>query len=294
VLTDENFDLDAGYAVRYPDRIDAPVRTITPSGRLLVAASGTFKVYGTDGGFEQTIPGNSSPVAWAGNTLLLVPPQAPVVERWVETPAGLVSEGTIDAAGTTSCVLCRVEENRLISVYGTDVVATTWDGGVVVSRQTLISGLSLPATLGAYELLLYEGPDRVWAENLCMYEPGCTSTVCAAIESCIGFKGASRVVQASDTHAVVWNGSGDELQLWEVPLSNRRQLDARPGTGGYTSPAREGPMLVSRVPGGNGTLAEVVVHRNRLFFRYFDSEVLVTRDWVVKVVSPRELRFIHR
>lgn len=279
LLTDEVIDLDAGFVRRYPDRVDGAL-TVTPSGRLLTFFSQEqIAVHGLDGGLEQTIAA-TSPIAWAGDAIWALRPQTSLVERWVDTPAGLVSTGTVDVTGHSYCLFCRVDQNQFTSMIGYDLVAFTWDGGAP-SRRVVAGGLELPR---AFNMLVQEGPDRVWADDLCSYEPGCTSTVCGAIQTCV--RSDSSLLYANDQHALIYNhSSGGAIQLWEWPPSTRRELHGREAPGGYARSNADLILLAGR---------EVVIHRNRIAFRYIGFQTLITRHWVVLFNSPRELRFIPR
>lgn len=291
LLTDERFDFDGGFVRRYPDRVDG-ARTVMPSGRVLSEAdSERLFVYGLDGGLEQTITIGPSwwntAYFWSGEVMWLVRNQ--FLERWLDTPAGLVSTGVVVVQQYGGCLVCGVDENQVTSMQGDELVAFAWDGGVP-SRQVLAAGLQLPNRAGFWSLLIPEGPEKVWADDFCSYEPGCTSTVCPAIQTCIRPNGDSSLLWANDEHALVYNRSGWALQLWEWPLSTRRELHGRPALFGISGGPRSktGPILLN-------SAVEVVIHRNRIAFRTFDPRPLfITKHWVVTSVSPRELRFIPR
>lgn len=292
LLTDEQFDFDAGFVRRYPDRVDE-ARTVTPSGRLLVAGQNQFVVYGSDAGIEQTLSANDRLAVWTGNVLWTLRSPTTLVERWLDTPGGLVSTGTFDAAGTTTCFLCRVDETQVTSVIGTDLVHFTWDGGSF-SKEVVTAGLQL-GTSDTLQVLLPEPPDKVWGADMCSYEPGCTTTVCGAIQTCPLF--GRRLVSATAQHALAYDGYNDAIQLLELPLSRGRLLHARTGFWMGTSPSIDEPSVVRTSLGPNNRfiISEAVIHRDHIVYRHFgDPRLIVTKRWVVRFISPRELQFIAR
>lgn len=297
LLTDEQFKLDGGVVRRYPDRVDdAPsgpdgrARTVTRGGRLVLASTlDRLLVYGTDAGLEQSIAADAWPLVWSGGSLWTRRPRSTIVERWVESPTGLVSSGTVDGVERDKCFLfCRVTEDTVTSVNGTDLVEFSWDAGSF-SSQVLTSGLWLQ--FGSTALLIPEPPDKVWSADGCSYEPGCTTTVCAAIQTC-PLAGLNRIVMATDQHALIYDGFNGVIQLWELPLSRRKALHARPGSWRSTSPSNDAVTLV----GSGNFLAEPVIHRNRIVYRHFAVEdtATITKHWVVLPEPPRSLRFIPR
>lgn len=293
LYTGAEYDADAGFIVRYPDRVDGLVRTVSPSGRLLTALNpDQFAVYGRDAGLEQTMNASVSSFAWAGSTLwtLRTGAGAPAVERWVDTPAGLVSQGTIDVAGYSYCLFCRVEENQIETMIGNDLVQFTWDAGVS-ARQVLRQGLQLQSQ---FKRLIRDGAEKVWADDFCSYERGCTTTVCPAIQACVYGLGDALMVWADDAHAVVYTSPNDQLGLWELPLSNRRRVDWTWGGTSRVSRSKDERVVIDR---RDGYTSEIVPHRNRLVRLEYpgpaDSYVITDR-WVVRFLSPREAQFIPR
>lgn len=309
LITDEEFNFDAGFVVRYPDRIDglSSRRSITPSGRLLVATdAGRVEILGRNGGYEQTLHINEDWLVWAGDTLwtLRSGTPTPTVDRWRETATGLVSTGSYDATGWQTCFLCRATEDSATAFIGDDLVEFSWDGGVF-SRELRTPALRIPSYYIG-QLLIPEPPETVWLADGCRYEPGCTTMVCGAIRTCEH----AQIVTATRQHALVNTGL-DQLQLWELPLSGKRMLHARPGAAlyqgglvGSKSPAGsiDSPVLVR----GGRWLAEPVFHRNRILYLQFPGwpagstddgslvNLTITKHWVTVPVSPRELRFIPR
>lgn len=289
LLTDEQFNFDAGFVRRFPDRVDG-ARAVTPSGRLITRPNfGQLNVYGFDGGLEQTIAADPYDLALAGDSVWTLRPDVSLVERWVDTPAGLTSGGSADVSGYSYCLFCRVDQNQTSTMIGYDLVEFTWDGGSA-SRQVMNAGLVLGKRV---ELLLRDGPDKVWSDDFCSYEPGCTTTVCPPIRTCLSF--VSSIISVTPQNALVYNGSQKVIQLWSLPLSQAIELHARPGQPLGISTSSDAPTLVST---SADTTSEVVIHRNRILYRHFgqqtDSPLIVTKRWVVRLISPREAQFIPR
>lgn len=292
VVTGAEYDADAGFFVRYPDRLDAFVRTVSPSGRLLVALNQEqFAVYGRDGGVEQTINASVSSFAWAGNTLwALRPGLDQKVERWVDTPAGLVSEGTIDVTNHSYCVFCRVEENQIETMISNDLVQFTWDAGVS-ARQIVSQGIQLQSQ---FNRLIRDGTDKVWADDFCSYERGCTSTLCPAIQACVYRPGDALMLWADDAHAIVLTGPDGMLGLWELPLSKRRRVDWTFGGTTRVSRSKDERVVIDR---GDGIASEIIPHRNRLLRLDYPGRAdtyVITNRWIVRFLTPREAQFIRR
>lgn len=298
------YDVDAGFVVRYPDRKDLfLLRTVSPSGRLLVAQSpalgnrGEFEVYGRDGGLEQILRGDVDRFAWAGSTLWVLRAGSTdfdrTFERWVETPSGLISEGTLDVSTALrpTCVFCRVAENQLETMIGSDLVRFTWDAGVS-SRQVLNQGFDVPPQPD--DMVIPEGSDILWGSDFCSYERGCSTTVCPAIRECVyRVPWAARIIRVDDAQAIVV--TEDSFELWELPLSNRRRLDSIPrfmSVAPGSSPSSKEPMVF-----GFSDTFELFVHRNRLgTLRYPGSPdtYVITNRWLMRRLSPREAQFVPR
>ncbi len=293
-----------GFVRRYVDRVDT-CTLVTPAGRALCSANPNSLgfLYGLDGGIEQDFTGHRQAFNLGEELWAVRSPDT--LERYLETPTGLVPAGALDVPGFRWA--SHVESGRVVTAVGTTVFDVVADGGAIELGRLRTEHMQFPQGLG---ILLVDGQDALWSGRACRLEPGCTTTLCDVVETCDEASG--NLVGATATHAIVHqfasNGPSTTL-LRARPLDSRSVLHSRLTWDLVSKNWR--PEAVSWSPlalfdkyewtqNGHAHVGyvEAIVRSNRILFRSYrfslDSLVAFTPEWLVLRVSPRELRFIHR